>query len=64
LDELRRFKVEQMGLDQGEVENLVQARREARQNKDFARADALRYQLAEMGITLQDGPQGTVWDVE
>jgi cysteinyl-tRNA synthetase len=64
LDELRRFKVEQMGLDQGEVENLVQARREARQNKDFARADALRDQLAEMGITLQDGPQGTVWDVE
>ncbi|MCF8029918.1 MAG: cysteine--tRNA ligase [Desulfohalobiaceae bacterium] len=64
LDELRRFKAEQMGLDLEKVESLVRERGEARQSKDFSRADALRDQLAEMGVTLQDGPQGTVWDVE
>ncbi|MEF8823188.1 MAG: cysteine--tRNA ligase [Desulfohalobiaceae bacterium] len=64
LDELRRFKAEKYGVDLEEVQRLIRERQEARQNKDFSRADALRDQLAEMGITLQDGPQGTDWDME
>ncbi len=64
LDELRRFKAKKYGLDLDEVQRLIRERQEARQNKDFSRADALRDQLAEKGITLQDGPQGTDWDME
>jgi len=64
LDELRRFKAEQRGVDLDQVQRKIRERQEARQNKDFSRADALRDELAEMGITLQDGPQGTDWDME
>ena len=64
LDELRRFKAEKYGLDLDEVQRLIRERQEARQDRDFSRADTLRDQLAEMGITLQDGPQGTDWDLE
>ena len=41
-----------------EIEKLVEERQAARAAKDFARADAIRDQLKEMGITLKDTPQG------
>ena len=39
----------------------MEERRQARANKDFARSDAIRDQLKEQGILLDDTPQGTVW---
>lgn len=44
-----------------EIEELVKKRDEARANKDWATSDKLRDQLKEMGITIQDTPQGTRW---
>jgi cysteinyl-tRNA synthetase len=44
-----------------EIESLIQQRNDARKNKDFARADAIRDQLLDMGIVLEDTAQGTVW---
>ncbi len=41
-----------------EIEKLVEERQEARKAKNFARADEIRDQLKEMGITLKDTPQG------
>jgi cysteinyl-tRNA synthetase len=43
------------------VEMLIDMRQELRANKQFERADRLRQQLAEVGITLEDGPRGTTW---
>ncbi|MDU8885984.1 cysteine--tRNA ligase [Yeosuana sp. MJ-SS3] len=43
----------------GAVELLIQLRHEARANKDFALSDKIRDQLAEAGIFLQDGKDGT-----
>lgn len=44
-----------------QVEELIQARQEARKAKDFAKADAIRDQLKEMGIILEDTKQGIKW---
>ncbi len=45
------------------VEMLIDMRLTARKERDFARADAIRTKLTEMGITLEDGPKGTSWRV-
>jgi cysteinyl-tRNA synthetase len=49
------------GEDDAEIDALVAQRDEARSARDFARADALRDQLAERGVELLDTPQGTRW---
>ena len=43
-----------------EVEALVEKRQAARKEKNWAEADAIRDKLAEMGITLEDTPQGVM----
>ena len=47
----------------GVVELLIQLRKEARDNKDFATSDKIRDQLASMGIQLKDGKEGTTFSV-
>ena len=44
-----------------EIEELIAKRQEARKAKDFKTADAIRDQLADMGIILKDTPQGVQW---
>ncbi len=43
------------------IEALIAQRNVARKNRDFEVADAIRDQLAQEGITLEDTPNGTVW---
>ena len=49
------------GLLDEEVEQLIEERNTARQNRDFARADAIRDQLRDQGILLEDTAQGMRW---
>lgn len=49
------------GLSGEAVESLLQSRLEARQQRDFARADAIRDELLAAGVVLEDGPEGTTW---
>ena len=44
-----------------EIEELINKRTEARKNKDFKTADEIRDKLKEMGIILEDTPQGVKW---
>lgn len=55
--------LEQKGLERAKIDELVQARSEVRAAKDFKKSDELRDQLVQMGIALQDTPQGTLWEV-
>jgi cysteinyl-tRNA synthetase len=50
-------------IDHAEVERLVKARNEARQNKDFEKSDRIRDELAEMGVVLNDTKDGTTWEI-
>ncbi len=43
------------------IDDLLKAREEARVNRDFARADAIRDQLSAAGITIEDGADGSRW---
>ena len=53
--------VKNAGSNDDEIDALVKKRDKARANKDWATSDQIRDQLKEMGITIQDTPQGTRW---
>lgn len=46
-----------------EIQALIDERREARANKDFAKSDALRDQLLKLKIAVKDGANGMSWEV-
>jgi len=48
----------------GLIQMLVDLRAQARANRDFGTADRIRARLAELGVTLEDRPDGTVWRVD
>jgi cysteinyl-tRNA synthetase len=43
------------------IESLLQQREDARKNRDFQMADSIRDQLADAGVTIEDGASGTRW---
>ena len=55
----------QIAVDIGKIDALVkiliEQRNEARKNKNFAAADAIRDKLSEIGVVLEDTPEGTLW---
>lgn len=51
-------------VDEAWILAKIEERAAAKKAKDFARADAIRNELAEKGIELQDTPQGVVWSLK
>jgi cysteinyl-tRNA synthetase len=50
-------------VDTTRVEALLRQRREARELRDFARADALRDELHALGVVIEDSAEGTRWSI-
>jgi cysteinyl-tRNA synthetase len=46
------------------VNVLIEQRKEARNEKNYSRADELRNKLDEIGIVLEDKPEGTTWRIK
>jgi cysteinyl-tRNA synthetase len=44
-----------------QVEGLIAKRRELRAARDYAGADAVRDRIKELGVIVEDHPQGTIW---
>ncbi len=63
LGEIRGFLVRCRGLDAGAIEARLDERSKAREEKDWAKSDALRDALLELGVEVRDGPSGTEWKV-
>ncbi|MGD9041009.1 MAG: cysteine--tRNA ligase, partial [Desulfobacteraceae bacterium] len=60
-DFLKKLSSYAESIDTDEVERMIAERTKARTDKDWAKADAIRDRLLEMGIVLEDGPHGTSW---
>ena len=54
-------KTEEADGDAAEIEALIEERTNARKEKNWAKADEIRNKLTEMGIVLEDTPQGVKW---
>jgi cysteinyl-tRNA synthetase len=61
MDVLRPTAAEQTGISEEAVEDLIAERTRAKKAHDFARADAIRAQLLEAGIVLEDTKEGIRW---
>jgi cysteinyl-tRNA synthetase len=51
------------GIEEDLIRLLVDLRAAARKNKDYATSDTIRNRLAEMGVILEDRPDGTAWKI-
>lgn len=63
LADLKACRLVRLGIDAAKVDALVAERQDARKAKDFARSDAIRDELAALGVTVMDTPTGPQWDV-
>ena len=49
------------GLEDSDIEAMIQQRSDARSAKDFATSDRIRDELTDACIVLEDKPDGTIW---
>ncbi|MDZ4185958.1 MAG: cysteine--tRNA ligase [Desulfuromonadales bacterium] len=61
LEKQKHAGLGETGLSAEKIEELISARQSARANRDFARSDQIRDELAAKGILLLDSAQGTTW---
>ncbi|MDI6738683.1 MAG: class I tRNA ligase family protein, partial [Nanoarchaeota archaeon] len=65
-DEWQRalMRTKKIPLTETDIVNRITSREEARQKKDWAAADAIRKELDEKGIILEDKKDGTGWKIK
>ncbi|WP_298706932.1 cysteine--tRNA ligase [uncultured Campylobacter sp.] len=62
-DETEYFRFGVSEQQRAQIEELIKQRAQAKAEKDFASADAIRTRLTNMKIEVMDTPSGTVWEV-
>ncbi len=61
---VRDRRAKALGLDIAHIQARIDARTQARKDKDYAQSDAIRDELAQLGVELLDGPEGTSWRLQ
>lgn len=62
-DETEYFRFGVSEQQRAQIEELIKQRAQAKAEKDFASADAIRARLTDMKIEVMDTPSGTAWEV-
>nr|WP_314374061.1 cysteine--tRNA ligase [uncultured Campylobacter sp.] len=62
-DETEYFRFGVSEQQRAQIEDLIKQRAQAKAEKDFASADAIRARLTDMKIEVMDTASGTVWEV-
>nr|WP_314070379.1 cysteine--tRNA ligase [uncultured Campylobacter sp.] len=62
-DETEYFRFGVSEQQRAQIEDLIKQRAQAKAEKNFASADAIRARLTDMKIEVMDTPSGTVWEV-
>ena len=63
LDLTKEEKKEMHNINEEEIQKLIDERNQAKQNKDFEKADMIRNHLMEQGIMLKDTREGTIYEI-
>jgi len=63
-DFFKEIYAKELPISIDEIEKMIKERQEARKRKDWDKADSIRNRLKDMGIILEDTPQGTRWRLE
>ncbi len=58
------LKVKKISLSESDIEEKIRERKIARENKDWVKADAVRKQLEDSGIILEDKKDETSWKIK
>lgn len=61
LQDLRDLQAKRLNIDSRKVEELLQARLQAKAEKDFAKSDSVRDELKAMRVEVRDTVNGQVW---
>ena len=64
LTEMKQKYVAKLDISEEEINKLIDKRSEAKKEKDFETADAIRSELDSKGIILNDTINGTIWNVK
>jgi cysteinyl-tRNA synthetase len=63
LERIRARRAQRLGITEAYVLEQIDARKRAREGRDFAQADAIRDALLARGVELMDSPSGTTWRI-
>jgi cysteinyl-tRNA synthetase len=62
-DDQGRRGMSRLRINEDQINRMIRERHEARTQRDWKRADEIREFLASMGISVEDGPNGTTWRI-